>query len=78
MRKEGCHSNRHKFPYFFTNEDILGVISKQLSEWLTPSNEGVVTNKVVEGEVGKTIVVVATKNDKEKEAQKDYTKEKAT
>jgi len=58
----------HKLPYLATEEDIMGVINKFLSEWLTPSNEDAGKSKATKGETGKTTVATVAKKDKEKEA----------
>lgn len=67
----------HKLPYLVMKDDILGFINKWPSKWLTPSNADVGTSKAAKGEMGKTTVVIVTKKDKEKEAHKASTKEKA-
>jgi len=45
----------------------MGVISKWLSDWLTPSSEAIRTCKVAEGSVGKTTAVIVAHKYKEKE-----------
>lgn len=67
----------HKLPYLVVEEDIMGVIRKWPSKWITPSNEGIGTSKAVKGETGKTTAATIAKKDKEKEAQRDSTKENA-
>ena len=61
------------FPYLVIDDDIMGVISKWLSDWLTPSDVGARTSKTVEG-----IATTTEEKYKKKEAQKAYVKENAT
>lgn len=58
----------HKFPYFVTEDDIMGVISKRPGDWLTPSDVETGASKAVEGEVAQTTTTTAVAAKKKKEA----------
>lgn len=68
--KKYATSTWHKLTLLVTENDIMGVFSKWPSNWLTPSEEGARTSKVVEGEVEEIIAMTVAVKEKKKEVNK--------
>lgn len=65
--KKDATDTWHKFPYLVIEDDIMKVISKWPSDWITPSDARAGTSKVVEGEIRETEAMITTEKVKEKE-----------
>lgn len=70
--KKDAMSLWHKFPYLMAKEDIVRVVSKQPSDWITGSDVGVGTGKATKESTAQMTTI-----ENKKESQKASTQEKA-
>jgi len=73
--KKDATGTWHKLPYLVAEDDIMWLIRKWSSKWITPLDAGTRTSKIIEGETRKIVAMKVAEKDKEKEAHKVSTNE---